>query len=107
MLVAIGARNPGKAGYAEQFPGARVHAGYAALLEDGEVDAVYVATPHPQHAEWAIKAAEAGKHVLVEKPLGLSAYEADAMFQPRAGPGRSWARRSCTACTRRRRAWSS
>lgn len=79
-LVAIGARDPRKPGYAEAFPGARVLDGYAALLADPEVEAVYIATPHPLHAEWAIKAAEAGKHALVEKPLGLSAYEADAMF---------------------------
>ena len=79
-LVAIGARNPGRPGYAEHFPGARVLAGYEALLADPEVEAVYIATPHPSHAEWAIKAAEAGKHVLCEKPLGLSAWEADAMI---------------------------
>ena len=79
-LVAIGARDPGRAGYAEAFPGARVVAGYEALLADPEVEAVYIATPHPSHAEWAIKAAEAGKHALVEKPLGLTAYEADAIF---------------------------
>lgn len=78
-LVAIGSRNPGSE-LADQFPGARVHDGYAALLNDPEVDAVYIATPHPWHAEWAIKAAEAGKHALVEKPLGLTAYEADAIF---------------------------
>ena len=79
-LVALGARDPGKAGLAETFPGARVLAGYDALLADPEVDAVYIATPHPGHAEWAIKAAEAGKHVLCEKPMGLTAFEADAMI---------------------------
>jgi len=79
-LVAIGTRNPGKAGLAEDFPGARIVDGYAALLADPEVEAVYIATPHPSHAEWAIRAAEAGKHVLVEKPLALTAYEAEAVF---------------------------
>lgn len=79
-LVALGARNPAKPDYAEHFPGARIHDGYAALLADPEIEAVYIATPHPQHAEWAIKAAEAGKHVLCEKPMGLTAFEADAMF---------------------------
>jgi predicted dehydrogenase/aryl-alcohol dehydrogenase-like predicted oxidoreductase len=79
-LVAIGARNPDKPDYADHFPGARVLDGYEALVNDPEVQAVYIATPHPWHAEWAIKAAEAGKHVLVEKPMGLTAFEADAMI---------------------------
>lgn len=79
-LVAIGARMPGRPDYERYFPGARVHAGYDALIEDGEVDAVYIATPHPQHAQWAIRAAQAGKHVLVEKPFGMNAGEARAMI---------------------------
>ncbi|MBZ9673499.1 aldo/keto reductase [Mesorhizobium sp. ES1-3] len=79
-LVAIGARNPGKPGLAESFPGARVLDGYDALLADPEIDAVYIAVPHPGHAQWAIRAAEAGKHVLCEKPLALTAFEADAMM---------------------------
>jgi predicted dehydrogenase/aryl-alcohol dehydrogenase-like predicted oxidoreductase len=79
-LVAIGSRNPSKPSLATDFPGARIHDGYQALLDDPEVDAVYIATPHPQHAEWAIKAAEAGKHALVEKPMGLTSFEAEAMF---------------------------
>jgi predicted dehydrogenase/aryl-alcohol dehydrogenase-like predicted oxidoreductase len=78
-LVAIASRNPGKPGLAETFPGARVLDGYEALLRDPEVDAIYIATPHPSHPEWTIKAAEAGKHVLVEKPMALTAFEADAM----------------------------
>lgn len=79
-LAAIATRDPGKPGLAETFPGARIFAGYDALLADPEIDAVYIATPHPYHAEWAIKAAEAGKHVLSEKPLALTAFEADAMI---------------------------
>jgi len=79
-LTAIATRDPGKAGLAESFPGARVVAGYEALLGDPEIDAVYISTPHPGHAQWAIAAAEAGKHVLCEKPMGLTAFEADAMI---------------------------
>lgn len=79
-IVALGARNPGKAGLAQTFPGARILDGYRALLDHPDVDAVYIAIPHPGHAEWAIKAAEAGKHVLCEKPLALTAFEADAMI---------------------------
>lgn len=79
-LVAIASRNPAKTGLGDTFPGARILDGYEALLRDPDVEAIYIATPHPGHAEWAIKAAEAGKHVLVEKPLALSAFEADAIF---------------------------
>jgi predicted dehydrogenase len=79
-LVAIASRTPDRPGLAEAFPGARILDGYAALLADPDVDAIYIATPHPSHPEWAIKAAEAGKHVLVEKPMGLTSFEADAMF---------------------------
>jgi predicted dehydrogenase/aryl-alcohol dehydrogenase-like predicted oxidoreductase len=79
-LAAIATRDPGRAGLAETFPGARILAGYDALLADPEIDAIYIAVPHPWHAEWAIKAAEAGKHVLCEKPLALTAFEADAMM---------------------------
>ena len=79
-LAALGARNPGKEGLAQTFPGARILDGYQALLDEPDIDAVYIAIPHPGHAEWAIKAAEAGKHVLCEKPLALTAFEADAMI---------------------------
>ncbi|TPM53839.1 oxidoreductase [Mesorhizobium sp. B2-2-3] len=79
-LVAIGARDPGKPGLAENFPSARILDGYEALLTDAEIDAIYISVPHPGHAQWAIRAAEAGKHVLCEKPLALTAFEADAMM---------------------------
>ncbi|KAA3511538.1 aldo/keto reductase [Agrobacterium rosae] len=79
-LVTIASRNPDKPGLGDGFPGARIVHGYEALLSDPEVDAVYIATPHTGHAEWAIKAVRAGKHVLVEKPIALSAYDADAVF---------------------------
>ena len=80
VLAAIATRNPDRPGLQDTFPEARIVRGYDALLADKEIDAVYIAVPHPGHAEWAIKAAEAGKHVLVEKPLALSAHEADAVF---------------------------
>ncbi|ASY69671.1 aldo/keto reductase [Sinorhizobium fredii] len=79
-LAAIATRNPDKPGLGEGFPGARIVEGYDTLLADPEIDAVYIATPHPSHAEWTIKAVRAGKHVLVEKPMALSAYDAQAIF---------------------------
>ncbi len=79
-LVAIASRNPDKPGLGDNFPGARIVNGYEALLADKEIDAVYIATPHTGHAEWAIKAIRAGKHVLVEKPIALSAFDADAIY---------------------------
>src|SRR3569623_95087 len=86
-LVAIASRDPGKAGLGEQFPGARSLNGYQAMLDDPDVDAIYIATPHPGHAEWAIKAAAARKHVLIEKPIALTAVEADAIFNAHAKAG--------------------
>jgi predicted dehydrogenase len=79
-LVAIATRDPGKPGLAENFPSARIIEGYQAILGDPSVDAIYVATPHNSHAEWSVKAAAAGKHVLVEKPMAVTAAEAEAMF---------------------------
>ncbi len=79
-LEAIATRNPDKPGLADTFSGARIIHGYDALLSDPHIDAVYISTPHTGHAEWAIKAIRAGKNVLVEKPIALSAYDADAIF---------------------------
>ena len=50
----------------------RSYGDYAALLADDEVDAIYVATPHPWHFDWSLRAIRAGKHVLCEKPLTLN-----------------------------------
>ena len=71
-LVAVGARRLADAErFAADFGGARAHGSYEALLADPEVEAVYIGTPHPWHMEWAVKAAEARKHILCEKPLTL------------------------------------
>lgn len=80
-LVAVGSRTRGRARvFAREFGPARAHASYHALLADPEVRAVYIAVPHPVHREWTIRAAEAGKHILCEKPLALDRHEATAMI---------------------------
>jgi len=80
-LAAVGSRSQEKADeFASKYDGMTAHGSYEALLADGTVDAVYIATPHPMHAEWAIKTAEAGKHVLCEKPASVTLAEAQAMI---------------------------
>ncbi len=79
-LVAVGSRSAESAGaFAAEFDVARTHGSYEALVADPEVDIVYIATPHPFHAEQAILALEHGKHVLVEKPFTLTGAEAAAV----------------------------
>lgn len=81
-LVAIGSRSIESAEkFCGDFPGITAHGTYEALLADPAVQAVYISTPHPTHAEWAIKAAEAGKHILCEKPIALNHAEAMAMVE--------------------------
>jgi predicted dehydrogenase/aryl-alcohol dehydrogenase-like predicted oxidoreductase len=81
-LLAVGSRDKAKAeAFAKEFGAARSYGSYEALLADKEIEAVYIATPHPFHAEWAIKAAAAKKHLLVEKPIGLNFGQAMAIIQ--------------------------
>jgi predicted dehydrogenase len=76
-VVAIASRSEGKAReVARQLGIPRFHGSYEALLRDADVDAVYLPLPNDQHVQWSIRALEAGKHVLCEKPIGLSADEA-------------------------------
>jgi predicted dehydrogenase len=81
VLHAIASREPARARDAARAHGfAKAHDSYAALLDDPDVDAVYIPLPNSMHREWTIRAAEAKKHVLCEKPLGLSAGECREMI---------------------------
>ena len=86
-LVAVGSRTQAAAdSFAKEYglSGAASHGSYDALLEDDTVDVIYVSTPHPMHAEWTIKALEAGKGVLCEKPMGVNHPEVMAMVETAA-----------------------
>jgi predicted dehydrogenase/aryl-alcohol dehydrogenase-like predicted oxidoreductase len=81
-LVAIGSRSQESADkFGNEFDVPHRHATYEELLSNPEVQAVYISTPHPQHAEWAIKTANAGKHILCEKPLTMNYPEAMAVVE--------------------------
>ncbi|MFG6443844.1 Gfo/Idh/MocA family protein [Microbacterium sp. P06] len=79
-VTAVGSRRPEAAKeFAAEFDIPHAHGSYEALVADPDVDIVYIATPHPFHAENALLALDHGKHVLVEKPFTLNAAEAAAV----------------------------
>ncbi|HTZ19243.1 MAG TPA: Gfo/Idh/MocA family oxidoreductase [Opitutaceae bacterium] len=76
-VVAVASRELAKArAFAAEHRIERAHGSYEALLADPGVQAVYIATPHPQHLEWVMRTALAGKHVLCEKPMTMNLAEA-------------------------------
>ncbi len=80
-LYAIGSRSQASAdAFGEQFNVPHRYSSYEALLADPAVDVVYNALPNHLHLEWTIRAAQAGKHVLCEKPLTVNAAEAAQML---------------------------
>ncbi len=80
-LHGIASRSRGKATeFADEFRIPGSYGSYEAALDDPDVDAVYIPLPPSMHLEWATKAAEAGKHVLCEKPMAVTADQTDRMI---------------------------
>ena len=80
-LVAVASRVQARAdAYAAEWGIPRAHGSYDALLDDPDVDVVYISLPNSLHAEWTVRAAHAGKHVLCEKPLAVSVTECDQII---------------------------
>ncbi|GIP34795.1 Gfo/Idh/MocA family protein [Paenibacillus sp. J2TS4] len=87
-VAAIASRDEAKAREtADKLGIAKAYGSYEALLADDSIDAVYIPLPNNMHKEWTIRAAEAGKHVLCEKPFALDARESEEMTEACAKAG--------------------
>ena len=88
-LVGVASRDQQRAEeYAKQWDIPRAYGSYEALLADPEIEAVYISLPNSMHCEWSIKSAEAGKHVLCEKPLSRHPNEVEEAFDAADKAGR-------------------
>ena len=88
-VVAVASRDAARAeAYAREHGIPRAHGGYEALLADPGVDAVYVSLPNSMHVEWSVRALEAGKHVLCEKPLARRPDDVTRAFDAAERAGR-------------------
>jgi predicted dehydrogenase len=84
VVTAVASRDVTRArALADRFGAPHAFGSYEEMLSSSVIDAVYIPLPTSQHVEWAIKAANAGKHVLVEKPLALKASEIEALIEAR------------------------
>jgi D-xylose 1-dehydrogenase (NADP+, D-xylono-1,5-lactone-forming) len=88
-LVAVASRTQDRAdAYAREWGIERAYGSYDALLDDPRIEAVYISLPNTLHCEWSIRAMEAGKHVLCEKPLSRHVAEVEAAFDTAERTGR-------------------
>ena len=86
--VAIASRDLQRAtSFADECGLPRAYGSYEDLLEDPDVDVVYISLPNAMHAEWSIRAAKAGKNILCEKPLAMNTREVDAMAEEASRAG--------------------
>ena len=84
VITAIASRNASRAAeVAARFAIPRSHGSYEALLNDSNIDAIYNPLPNHLHVEWTVKALDAGKHVLCEKPLGINVAQTQAIVDAR------------------------
>ncbi|MEJ6389631.1 Gfo/Idh/MocA family protein [Gymnodinialimonas ulvae] len=74
--------------FTARFPGLHVETDYDALLADPEIDAIYIPLPNALHTDYSIRAAQAGKHVLCEKPIGLASADIDRLIAARDATGK-------------------
>ncbi len=87
--VAVASRDAGRAAaYAREHGLERAHGSYEALLADPDVDAVYISLPNSMHVDWSVRALEAGKHVLCEKPLARRPEDVERAFDAADRAGR-------------------
>ena len=88
-LVAVASRDQARAeAYAKEWDIERAYGTYEAMLEDDEIDAVYISLPNTMHREWSIRSLEAGKHVICEKPFSRHASDVEAAFDAADRTGR-------------------
>jgi len=88
-LIAVASREQSKAeAYAREWGIERAYGSYDALLDDPDIDAVYISLPNTLHCEWSIRAVEAGKHVLCEKPLSRHPEKVEQAFDAAERNGR-------------------
>jgi len=88
-LLAVASRSIERArAYALEWNIPRAYGSYEELLEDPNIDVVYISLPNGLHASWTIRAVNAGKHVLCEKPLAIRVSEVDAIIEARDRTGR-------------------
>jgi len=88
-LVAVASRDQGRAEkFAKEWGIERAYGSYEALLADADIEAVYIPLPNSMHVDWSIRALEAGKHVLCEKPMSRHPEEVEAAFDAAERAGR-------------------